>query len=88
MPSAFVFDVVDNNFALRFVTQNVLNVADVLPPPPVIRHRSENVVLQVFRSVGAPLDNLDSVRVAEITRVVATKLWKITHLTPCILVAS
>ena len=86
MPSAFVFDVMDNSFALRFVTQNVLNVADVLPPPPVIRHKPENVVLQVFRSIDAPLNNLDSVRVAEITRVVATKLWKITHLTPCILV--
>ena len=88
MPSAFVFDVMDNSFALRFVTQNVLNVVDVLLPPPVIRHKSENVVLQVFRSVDAPLNNLDSVQMAEITRVVPTKLWKITHFTPCILVAS
>jgi len=73
MLSAFVFNVMDISVALRFATQNVLGVADVPTPPPVIRRSLENVVLQVFRRVVAPLNNLDGIRVAEITRVVATK---------------
>ena len=77
MPSAFVFNVMDISAALRFVTQNVLRVADVPPPPPVIRRSLENVALQVFRRVVAPLNNPDGIRVAEITRVVATKLWTV-----------
>ena len=77
MPSAFVFNVMDISAALRFVTQNVLRVADVPPPPPVIRRSLENVALQVFRRVVAPLNNLDGIRVAEITRVVATKLCNV-----------
>ena len=77
MPSAFAFNVMDISAALRFVTQNVLRVADVPPPPPVIRRSLENIVLQVFRRVVAPLNNLDGIRVAEITRVVATKLWTV-----------
>ena len=75
MLSAFVFNVMDISAALRFATQNVLGVADVPPPPPVIRRSLENVALQVFRRVVAPLNNLDGIRMAEITRVVATKLW-------------
>ena len=77
MPSAFAFNVMDISAALRFVTQNVLGVADVPPPPPVIRCSLENVLLQIFRRVVAPLNNLDGIRVAEITRVVATKLWTV-----------
>ncbi len=77
MPSAFAFNVMDISAALRFVTQNVLGVADVPPPPPVIRCSLENVVLQIFRRVVAPLNNQDGIRVAEITRVVATKLWTV-----------
>ena len=78
MLPAFVFNVMDISAALRFVIQNVLGAADVPPPPPVIRRSLENVVLQVFRRVVAPLNNLDGIRVAEITRVVATKLWTVT----------
>ena len=77
MLSAFVFNVTDISAALRFATQNVLCVADVPPLPPVIRRSLENVALQIFRCVVAPLNNLDGIRVAEITRVVATKLWNV-----------
>ena len=77
MLSAFVFSVMDISAALRFATQNVPGVADVPPPPPVIRRSLENVALQVFRRVVAPLNNPDGIRVAEITRVVATKLWTV-----------
>lgn len=77
MLSAFVFNVMDISVALRFATQNVLGVADVPPLPPVIRRSLESVVFQMFRRVVAPLNNLDGIRVAEITRVVATKFWNV-----------